>query len=346
MAIKNKTLLLFLVASILLTSCSKGGGTTSDTGTTKTDTFIYKGADVSWLTQMEAAGIKFYNAAGTQTDCMALLQSLGINTIRLRIWVNPTDGWNGLADVLVKARRAKQLGMRILLDFHYSDTWADPGNQTKPAAWQSLDFATLRDTLYNYTAAVLNNLKANGIVPSWVQIGNETNDGMCWPDGKASTNMANFAGLVESGYQAVKSVSDTTKVIVHLSNGYDNSLYRWLFDGLQANGAHWDIIGMSLYPPVNDWQSYDANCLTNMNDMVTRYSKPVMIVEVGMPADQPAVCGSFLADIMSKTKAVSGGKGLGVLYWEPECYNNWQGYGLGAFDDNGRPAASLNAFKN
>ena len=333
---------------VLLAGCSKSGtGSSGGTGNPPvTDTFIYKGADASWLTQMEASGIRFYNAAGTSMDCLALLQGLGINTIRLRAWVNPAGGWNNNADLVAKAKRVKSLGMRLLLDLHYSDTWADPGHQTKPAAWASYDLAGLTSSVYSYTAAVLDTLKLAGVVPSWVQVGNETDDGMLWPEGKASTNMANFAALVESGYKAVKAANDSIKVIVHISNGYDNSLFRWIFDGLKNNGAHWDIIGMSLYPTVTNWQSYNENCLTNMKDMVSRYGKPVMIVEVGMPADQAAVCQSFLSDIISKTKSVPGANGLGVFYWEPEAYNNWQGYGLGAFDNSGKPSAAMNAFKN
>jgi len=337
---------LWLLA-MLLPGCKKSGAASGGTvNPPATDTFIYKGADVSWLTQMEASGIKFYDAAGTSTDCLSLLQGLGINTIRLRAWVNPADGWNNNADLVAKAKRVKSLGMRLLLDLHYSDTWADPAHQTKPAAWSTYDLATLTSTVYSYTVSVLDTLKASGVVPSWVQVGNETNDGMLWPEGKASTNMANFAALVESGYKAVKSVNDSIKVIVHLSNGYDNSLFRWMFDGLKAGGAHWDIIGMSLYPSAANWQSYDESCLANMKDMVSRYGKPVMIVEVGMPADQAAVCQSFLSDIISKTRSVSGGNGLGVFYWEPEAYNNWQGYGLGAFDNSGKPTVAMNAFNH
>ena len=344
----TSSLLTFCILLATFSACKKGGGVSVKTDTTKTtaaDTPIFKGADPSWLTQMEASNYKFYNAAGTAMDCFQLLQSLGINAIRLRIWVNPTGGWCGTKDVVAKAVRAHNLGLRILLDFHYSDTWADPGDQTKPAAWTAYNFATLTDTLSSYTVGVLDTLKAAGVVPSWVQIGNETNDGMLWPDGQASTNMANFAALVTAGYKAVKSVSDTTKVIVHISNGYDNSLFRWMFDGLTANNAQYDIIGMSLYPSASNWAAYNDSCAANMNDMVARYNKSVMICEIGMPENEAATCESFITDLMHKVKAVSGGKGLGVFYWEPEAYN-WQAYGLGAFDNTGKPTVAMNAFLN
>ena len=303
-----------------------------------------KGADISWISEMEDLGIKFYNVGGTEQDIMLIMKNLGMNSIRLRVWVNPAAGYNNLADVTEKALRAKALGLRIMIDFHYSDTWADPGHQTKPVAWASQDINGLVASVSSHTADVMNGLKDAGIVPEWVQVGNETNDGMLWPEGKASTNMANFTRLVNAGYDAVKQVSPTSKVIVHLSNGYDNNLYRWIFDGLKANAGKWDIIGMSLYPVPTGWATYTDQCLTTMNDMVARYGSPVMVVEVGMSWDQPAACKAFLRDIISKTKAVNGNKGLGVFYWEPESYNNFSGYTLGAFDNQGRPTIAMDAF--
>ena len=343
-----KKLILYTLVFLTALSCSKnsagGGGAAPVVPVVPaTDSFV-KGADVSWITQMEAAGIKFYNSAGTAQDCIALLKSLGINTIRLRVWVNPVDGYNNVDDVVAKAVRAKNAGMRIMIDFHYSDTWADPGKQTKPAAWATQDFATLKTSLATHTATVLTALKNNNIVPEWVQVGNETNDGMLWPDGRASTNMANFAQLINAGYDAVKGVFPAAKVIVHISNGWDNSLFRWMFDGLKTNGAKYDVIGMSMYPTAANWAVYNTQCLANMNDMVSRYSKEVMIVEAGMSWDDAANCNAFLTDLITKTKSVTGNKGLGVMYWEPEAYNNWQGYTLGAFDNSGRPTAAMSAF--
>jgi arabinogalactan endo-1,4-beta-galactosidase len=303
-----------------------------------------KGADVGWLTEMEAAGRKFYNSAGTEQDLFLILKNLGMNTMRFRVWVNPTGGWNGKNDVVAKAVRAKSAGMRIMVDFHYSDSWADPGKQTKPAAWTG-DINSLKTLLAAHTTDVLNALKTAGITPEWVQVGNETNDGMLWPEGKASTNMANYAALITSGYDAVKAVFPNAKLVVHVSNGWDNTLFRWNFDGLKNNGAKWDVIGMSLYPSPTDWNVKNAQCLANMNDMVTRYGKEVMIVEIGMSWDQPTASNSFITDLITKTNSVSGNKGLGVLYWEPAAYNNWQSYTLSAFDNSGKPTAALNAFQ-
>jgi arabinogalactan endo-1,4-beta-galactosidase len=177
-----------------------------------------------------------------------------------------------------------------------------------------------------------------------VQIGNETNDGMLWEDGRASTNMAQYAALTEAGYQAVKSFGDSIRVIVHISNGFDNDLFRWVFDGLKTNGAHWDMIGMSLYPSAANWQTLNAQCLVNMQDMIARYNTPVMICETGMPVNDPATCFSFLSGLINKTRSIPDQQGAGVFYWEPESYGGWNGFGLGAFDDSGRPTAAMNAF--
>lgn len=231
-----------------------------------------------------------------------------------------------------------------MIDFHYSDSWADPGQQTKPAAWSNLDFASLVTAVSNHTTDVLNALKANGVTPEWVQVGNETNNGMLWEDGRASANMKNFATLVNAGYDAVKLVSPGTKVIVHISNGYDNSLFRWMFDGLKNNGGKWDVIGMSLYPSKTNWQALNNQCLVNMQDMVSRYGKQIMISEVGMEARFAADCKSFITDLMNKNASLANGAGLGLFYWEPESYNRWTGYTKGAFDNTGKPTIAMDAF--
>jgi arabinogalactan endo-1,4-beta-galactosidase len=313
--------------------------------TTDTSFFAY-GADVGWLTQMESAGYKFYNNNGVQQDCMQILKDKGINSIRLRVWVNPADGWNGQADVVAKAVRAKNLGLSVMIDFHYSDTWADPGHQTKPAAWANDGIAQLDSDVYRHTSTVLTALRSAGVTPLWVQVGNETDNGMLWNDGMATASMGNFASLISSGYNAVKAVFSTAKVIVHISGGFDNSRFRFIFDGLRTNGAKYDVIGMSLYPDYpggGNWSALDSECLANMQDMTTRYGKQIMISEVGMDVNAPATGKSFLADIIAKSKSV---KGLGVFYWEPESYNNWQGWPGAAFDSTGRPTVAMDAFSH
>ena len=304
-----------------------------------------KGADVSWVTEMEKAGRRFYSASGQETECMELIRELGFNSIRLRVWVNPTDGWCNKEDVLVKAFRAKNLGMRLMIDFHYSDVWADPGHQTIPAAWQSMNLEEMKQAVKQHTTETLNLLKTNGISPEWVQAGNETGNGMLWDMGKADKNMDNYAALNNAGYDAVKAVFPDAKVIVHLQGGQDNNLYRWLFDGLKKNGGKWDVIGMSLYPSENNWQQQNNSCIANVKDMLARYGSEVMICEVGMPWDKPATAKAFLSDLIAQAKNIPDNKCLGVFYWEPQSYNNWKGYTLGAFDNSGKPTIALEAFK-
>lgn len=341
--------LLYIFAIVATSGCKKKKpAEPTPTPPPVVQTNFVKGADVGWITEMEAAGKKFYTAAGVETEGITLMKSLGMNTIRLRVWVNPSPSWNNAADVITKAVRAKNLGMRVMINFHYSDSWADPGQQTKPAAWASMNFTELKAALANHTTDVLNQLKSAGVTPEWVQVGNETNNGMLWPEGRASTNMSNYAQLVNAGYEAVKAVFASAKVIVHVSNGWDNSLFRWNIGGLLNNGAKFDVIGMSLYPSYvsTGWASANQQCLNNMNDMVTRYNKEVMVVEVGMPWDSAPECKLFLTDLIAKIKSVPNNKGLGVLYWEPQCYGGWKGYTLGAFDNSGKPTIAMDAFKN
>jgi arabinogalactan endo-1,4-beta-galactosidase len=307
--------------------------------------FFAKGADIGWLSEMEAAGITFKDPSGKKGDCISILKGLGMNTIRLRVWVDPANGWSGEADVVKLAMRAKDQGMRLMINFHYSDWWADPGKQNKPAAWKNLSVAQLTAAIHDHTKKVLTALKDKGISPEWVQVGNETNDGMLWEEGRASKHMDQFAAMVNAGYAAVKLVSPASKVIVHISNGYNNEMFRWMFDGLTAHGAKYDVIGMSLYPEPEKWREKNAQCLANMKDMIARYNKEVMICEVGMPTDQAEACKLFIADLISKLRSLPDRKGLGVLYWEPQAHNNWKGYKLGAFDDSGKPTMALDAFR-
>ena len=342
-----KFLILCILAGLLgllNTGCSKDENKSPKPIEEETSTFA-KGADVSWVTEMESTGVSFYNRNGVETECMALMKSLGMNSIRLRVWVNPTDGWNNKTDVLVKAKRAKDLGMRLMIDFHYSDSWADPGKQTKPAAWQNLSFNDLRIAVSNHTTEILTALKNWSITPEWVQVGNETGNGMLWEDGKASVSMANYTSLTNAGYEAVKSVFPNAKVMVHLQNGQNNQLYRWLFDGLKNHHGKWDVIGMSLYPEPGQWKEYNDQCMANINDMISRYGKEVMISEVGMSWDKADTAKLFLTDLITRAKGIANDKCLGVFYWEPQAYNGWKGYTLGAFDQSGKPTEAMDAFK-
>lgn len=344
MVMKISKVLLSIICVVFFISCGNKNEV-PDIDPAKEEKIFAKGADIGWITEMESNNVKFYNSAGAQTDGIALLKSLGMNSIRLRVWVNSANGWNSKEDVLVKAKRAAALGMKVMINFHYSDSWADPGQQNKPAAWVSLSFDQLKSAVIAHTQDVLSLLKKNDIAVDWVQVGNETGNGMLWNEGKADQSMANYAQLTNAGYDAVKAIYPNAKVIVHIHNGWDNNLFRWIFDGLKNNGAKWDVVGMSLYPSKDNWSQMTDQCISNIRDMISRYNKEVMICEVGMSWDEEVAAEAWLKDLVSKSQAINNNKVLGVFYWEPLAHNNWKGYTLGAFNNAGRPTNAMNAFK-
>lgn len=328
--------------AVLLMACSSDDVVASQKEPTYDMSGFAKGADVSWVTKMENEGIKFYDATGRETECMTLLRSMGVNSIRLRVWVDPSDGWNGCQDVVTKAWRAQQLGMRVMIDFHYSDTWADPGHQTVPAQWANYDLEQMKTAVANHTTEVLQALKDKGVDVEWVQVGNETPTGMLWNVGLYSNdNKSNFAELINAGYDAVKSVYSDAKVIVHVDGGDNLERFTWLFDGLKENNAKWDVIGMSLYPEDDTWESQTDACLANVSTLMQRYGCEVVLSEVGMSWDSENAK-PFMTKVVNGCKAISGC--LGVFYWEPECYSNYNGYTKGAFDNTGKPTSTLDVF--
>jgi arabinogalactan endo-1,4-beta-galactosidase len=331
-----------------------------------------KGADISSLAKSEAYGGVYRAASGTKSDALAVLRSGGMNYARLKVWVNPADGYNDKAHVLATAKRVKAQGMKLLVDFHYSDTWADPGAQTKPAAWSGHSYSRLRTDLYQHTYDVLNSLKAQGTTADMVQIGNEINGGMLWAEG-STDNWTQLAGLLDSGYSAAKAVSSSTVVALHLAKGGDLAGTRWWFDNAVANGVRFDAIGLSYY---GYWHGSFADFQTTLDDAAARYAKPVFVAETaypfrlgsedsltdiidttgelvpGYPAT-PAGQSAWMRDVTSIVEAVPNGRGLGVFYWEatwtavagngwdpadPASGNGWENQALFGYDDRALPA--------
>ncbi|WP_229029193.1 glycosyl hydrolase 53 family protein [Flavobacterium sp. SLB02] len=309
------------------------------------------GADVGWLPQMEATGYKFYDADGSQKDCLQLLKDRGINTIRLRVWVNPNDdkasGHCSPLETVVMAVRAQKMGMRIMIDFHYSDSWADPGKQNKPAAWVKHSFPELLTDVYQHTYDVLKMLKKAGVTPEWVQVGNEIPGGMLWPEG-STDNFSQLAQLLDKGYEATKGIDPKIKVIVHLDEGNKSEKFRWFFDKATENKVKYDVIGLSYYPYwiKTDYQSTILDLENNLKDMATRYNKEVMVVEVGGDFEQVQNTKEMLEATIKAVKSVPNNKGLGVIYWEPQGEKSWSGYQLNAWLSDGKPSPALDAFKN
>jgi arabinogalactan endo-1,4-beta-galactosidase len=309
-----------------------------------------KGADVSWLPQMEATGYRFYDTDGKEKDCLQLLKERGMNTIRLRVFVNPsqdkTNGHCSKEETVAMALRAQKDKMRIMIDFHYSDTWADPAKQSKPAAWANLSFEELQVRVYEHTFDVLTALKKAGVTPEWVQVGNEIPGGMLWPDG-STNNWAQLAQLLNKGYEATKAVNAKIKVIVHVDEGNNNEKFRWFFDKATEHQVKYDVIGLSYYPfwIKKDYSETIADLQNNLNDMASRYQKEVMVVEVGGVDEQVQNTKELLAATIKAVRTVPNNKGLGVLYWEPQGAKSWSGYGLSAWQPDGKPSPALDAFK-
>jgi arabinogalactan endo-1,4-beta-galactosidase len=300
---------------------------------------------------MEATGYKFYNDKGEQQDCFQILKDHGINTIRLRTWVNPssdkTSGHCSKEETVAMAVRAQNWGMRVMIDFHYSDTWADPGSQKKPAAWVGHDFPQLLNDVYSYTYEVMSALKTAGVQPEWVQVGNEIPGGMIYPEG-SSSNWNQLVQLINKGYDAIKAVSPHSKVVLHVDQGNNNERFRWWFGNATTNGAKYDVIGLSYYPywleGKPDYSLSVEDLGNNLKDMAARYGKEVMVVEVGGEDTKPQNTYDMLVAVQKKVKEVPGNKGLGVIYWEPEGAKSWSRYSLSAWGDDGKPTMAMDAF--
>jgi arabinogalactan endo-1,4-beta-galactosidase len=342
-------ILVLLISVILLTGCNKNAE--SQNKPDNTNSSFAKGADISWLPQMEATGYKFYSDNGQEEDCFKILKDHGINSIRLRTFVNPSDdkasGHCSKDETVTMAVRAQKWGMKVMIDFHYSDTWADPGKQGKPKAWEGHDFPTLLNDLYTYTFDVMTALKTAGVSPEWVQVGNEIPGGMVYPEG-SSTNWPQLAQLINKGYDAIKAVSPESKVILHVDQGNNNDRFRWWFDAAKANGVKYDMIGLSYYPywleGKPDYTLSLDDLAKNMNDMVSRYGKEVMVVEVGGEDIKVQNTYDMLVAVQKKVKEVPENKGMGVFYWEPEGARSWSRYALSAWGDDGKPTKALDAF--
>ena len=339
-----------------------------------------RGADISSLKKSEDFGGVYRTESGKKRDALRILSSYGMNWARLRVWVDPADGYHDKEELLEMARRIKKNDMQLLVDLHYSDTWADPGNQTKPAAWQSYTVDELTQAVYDHTYDVCMSLKKQHTPPAMVQIGNELNAGMLWPDGHTwnPPNWDNLAQFLTAGYNAVKDCSPKTQVMIHLANGGDNGLYRWWFDSITSRGVPFDVIGVSYY---SYWHGSLADLQYNLNDITARYDKNVIVVETAYPftledddsweniinleseltAGYPATPegqAAMLRDVMSIVRAVPDGRGLGIFYWDatwtgvpgngwdptdPSSGNAWENQAL--FDFNDQPVPALHEFK-
>lgn len=314
-----------------------------------------KGADVGFLTGQERHGVKFHDRNGRERECLELLKNdYQMSAIRMRVWVNPRGGSCDKNELLAMARRVKALGMQLMVDFHYSDSWADPAKQPIPKAWEGHSYKQMKRDLAQHTIEVLTLLKENDIEPRWVQVGNETANGLLWPMGHIEKNPKQYAGFIRAGYDAVKKVFPKTIVIVHLDRGHKQSLYDWNLDIVRKYGGRWDMIGMSLYPywameghPELKADDIITDCMSNIRHVSEKYKCDVMIVETGFEVDEqhPEKMEEGrrqLTRVIKEARSMTNGHCRGVFYWEPQCLPG--GYKLGAFDHNAAPTAIMEAF--
>lgn len=278
------------------------------------------GVDLGWLTQLESLGYTYEDQTQTQMNAMQILKNHGVNAVRVRTFVNPTItagvlgvGNNNQAGSIALAQAANSMGLEVMIDFHYSDTWADPGHQAIPAAWSSFSYAQMETALYNYTFNFMTALLAAGVTPKWVQVGNEIDNGMLLPIGSTS-NFTQLTGLINNGYNAVKAVSPSTQVIIHHSTLSGLSSFESFFDTLKADGGEFDIIGASYY----DGPGTLATITSNMDTLASRYGKPIMICEIGHTYSDYMGGADDVKSAIEAVKSIPNGSGLGVFYWEPD----------------------------
>ncbi len=333
-----------------------------------------KGADISFLPQMEKLGA-VYSDRDRKKDLFVLMKDHGINTVRLRVWHTPENGHCGKKATLDMARRARDSGMRLIIDLHYSDTWADPAHQFKPAAWTNLSFSGLENAVRQYTYETISALVARKTPPDIVQIGNEITGGMLWDDGNIARfndelHWKQFTRLLKAGIAGVKEASgkkSSTRTMIHIDCGGNNKTSRWFFDNLQKQDVEFDIIGLSFYPW---WHGTLRDLGRNINDLAMHYNKDVIVTETAHPwflfntdrkkkgeidshpGYEASVTGqeNYIRDILALVRTVPGRHGMGVVYWAPEWIplkgsrSTWSELTL--FDNQGQVLPSINAFND
>ncbi len=375
--------ILFVAALFAAVSC--GSKNNPDPGKPEipeevgTPTFA-KGADIGWASEMEAEGRKFRLKDGKEADLLSVLRASGINSIRLRVWVDPYKGWSGKDDVLAMARRVSNAGLALMVDFHYSDFFADPSRQQIPAAWKAdkADIDKMCAHVTAHTKEVLEVLKAAGVTVNWVQVGNETRSGMLFGSGdlvwaNKGSEFASYVKLSNAGYDAVKAVYPYAMVMPHLNNAYDASNNEWWLSSFKAQGGKFDALAFSHYPQ-ECWngetrmEADEANrlALEFLQSAVEKYKVPVIVSEVGVKTpENEAEAKRLLQAFMTGIRKVKGC--AGVFYWEPETDGSWKpkvyddasaiyrytgeqgpwtkAYDMGAFTHSGAPTSVMEVFE-
>ena len=376
--------ILFMAAFFVAVSCGAGSKDAPDPDKPAipeevgTPTFA-KGADIGWASEMEAEGRKFRLKDGKEADLLSVLRASGINSIRLRVWVDPYKGWSGKEDVLAMAKRVSNAGLALMVDFHYSDFFADPSRQQIPAAWKAdaANLGKMCEHVSAHTKEVLQALKDAGVTVNWVQIGNETRSGMLFGSGdlvwaNKGSEFASYVQLSNAGYNAAKEVYPYAMVMPHLNNAFDASGNEWWVSAFKAQGGKMDAVAFSHYPQEcwsgsNKLSADEANrrALEFIQSAVTKYNLPIIVSEVGVKTQaNEAEAKRVLQAFMTGVRKVKGC--AGVFYWEPEVDGNWKPkvysdasainrytgkqetwipYTMGAFTTAGAPTSVMEVFE-
>jgi arabinogalactan endo-1,4-beta-galactosidase len=343
-----------------------------------TEQQFIRGVDISSLEMVETGGGVFSDE-GAEGDAIEIFRDHGVNFIRLRLWHSPQRTCGSFRSVRRLADRGRRAGMGFLLDIHYSDTWADPGKQHPPAAWRGLTFDSLVDSVRKYTADVVSRLRASGIPPDIVQLGNEISCGMLWDEGKVCGSydnemswrkLAELLGAASKGVAAGSGEAESPRIMIHFDDGADNGKCRWFFDGIVASGVDFDIIGLSFYPW---WHGTLDDLEANLRDLSSRYAKDIIVVETAYPwtldwldgkhnlvgeerqllAEYPATADGqnlFLEKVIEIVQCSPEERGIGVFYWAPEWISTpnesspWENMTL--FDFSGNALISVRAYEN
>lgn len=311
-----------------------------------------KGMDLSTLIELEELGAKYYDD-GRETDLLEIMKKYDVDTIRIRLWNDPFSpagepygaGTNDLKTSLAIAKKATDAGFGVLLNFHYSDFWADPGKQIKPKAWENYSVEELEEAVYCYTMETIKVFQEKGINLTMVQVGNELSRGLLWPEGEVP-RYDNITRFVNAGIRGVRAVNPDVSIMLHLDNGGNNALYREWFDHYMEKGEDFQIIGLSYYP---FWHGTLDMLESNMKDIAVRYGKDLIVTEVSMGytmedyqtyekltdeqrkgyATKQALVdkieypmtkegqAAFMTDILTRIRRIPDGKGKGFFYWEP-----------------------------
>ena len=311
-----------------------------------------KGMDLSTLLELERCDARYYDK-GQERDILAIMKDYDVDTIRLRLWNDPKSesgewygaGNNDLSETIAIGKKVTEAGFGVLLNFHYSDFWADPGKQIKPKAWKDFGMEELEKAVYDFTKESLEKILDEGVNVTMIQVGNELSNGLLWPEGRVP-NYDNIYRLVSAGLKACREIDSKIPLMIHLDNGGNNALYREWFDNFTQRGGDFDYIGLSYYP---FWHGSLDMLEYNMNDIAERYGKDLIVAEVSMGftmesyqqyeklsdeerkgyATKPSLVEKidypmtiqgqkdFTEDFLNRVGKVTGNHGKGFFWWEP-----------------------------